>query len=280
VSADRSKGYLPTPKRCAKFKGVSVSKSVQVQNSVPESKSVQVQNSVPESKSVQVQNSVPESKSVQVQKSVPESKSDSVSKFNTECWYGENCKKDGCKFKHGEKENNFRHKNLCFYYPNCKKGNACNFYHPEQDTVANKTYNEINVDDLDYSGCVSDDRENECLYFIYSTIYMLSQPREDKKRIVIDLDDYVFDEEFKRGNWEFYPIEVDRDASPCPSPRPPAITPSSSESESDEEVNLLIDEDYVPPTPDYVPETPEHLWPASPDNGPPSTEYGDSSPEL
>jgi hypothetical protein len=112
----------------------------------------------------------------------------------------------------------------------------------------------------------------------------MSQQQEEKQLTVIDLDDYVFDEDFKEGKFQIFPViissdsedEVDRDQSPCPSP--PIITDSDDESDS-----------YVPGTPqDYVPETPlssddesinlpidEEL--AVP---PPSPEFGGSSPDL
>ncbi len=110
-------------------------------------------------------------------------------------------------------------------------------------------------------------------------------------RIVINIDDYLYDHEFQEGKLQIFPIvissdsdeEVDRDESPCPSP--PAITPPVSDD----------DEDYVPGTPQspyWVPETPEDQWPDSDDESinlpideelavpPPSPEFGDSSPEL
>jgi len=65
-------------------------------------------------------------------------------------------------------------------------------------------------------------------------------------RIVINIDDYLYDHEFQEGKLAIFPIvissdseeESDRDESPCPSP--PQITPPDSD-----------DEDFVPGT--YLP---------------------------
>jgi hypothetical protein len=104
----------------------------------------------------------------------------------------------------------------------------------------------------------------------------MSQPQEEKLCDVINIDDYIYDEDFKEGKLAIFPVvissdeeeeETDRDESPCPSP--PII------SDSDD------DEDYVPGTPQAVPETPVELWPIAEDNvPPPSPEFGGSSPEL
>ena len=112
----------------------------------------------------------------------------------------------------------------------------------------------------------------------------MAQP--NNQRIVMNMDDYIFDYDFKEGVAACYPVvissdseqEVDRDASPCPSP--PPISPQDSD-----------DEDYVPGTPDCVPETPVDQWPDSDEESvnlpiaednvpPPSPEFGGSSPEL
>jgi len=124
-------------------------------------------------------------------------------------------------------------------------------------------------------------------------------------RIVINIDDYLYDHEFQEGKLAIFPIvissdseeESDRDESPCPSP--PCIT--DSDDEYVPETPDAYDEDYVPGTPqDWVPETPldsddesinlpideAAVPPPSPEFGdedavpPPSPEFGGSSPEL